>query len=92
MRELVYPDRVRTYSENGKLLKETEGKEILYQQDYDDRGRLIHMLDPGRQIEVKRTYDSQGAETTRVFKQGTLFYTEQTDKNNKLISFNEGEK
>lgn len=91
MRELVYPDRSRTYSEKGKLLKESEGKEILYQQDYDDRGRLIHILDPGRQIEVKRSFDPQGAETTRVFKQGTLFYTEQTDINNKLVSFNEGE-
>jgi hypothetical protein len=92
MRELVYPDRLRTYAESGKLLKETEGKEILYEQDFDERGRLTHILDPGRQIEVKRIYDAQGAETTQVFKQGTLFYTEQTDKNNQLVSFNEGEK
>jgi len=92
MRELVYPDRVRTYSEKGKLLKETAGNQIVFEQDYDDRGRLTHILNPGKQIEVRRTFDPQGAATTRVFKQGTLFYTEQTDKNNKLVSFNERDK
>jgi YD repeat-containing protein len=91
MRETISPDRVRIYSESGKLLKETEGKETLYQQDYDEQGRLVHIVDPAKQIEVKRTFDPQGDETTQVFKEGSLFYTEQTDKNNKLISFNEGE-
>ena len=91
MRETVYPDRVRTYAENGKLLKETVADDVVYEQTFDDQGRLIHLLNPSRQIEVKRVYDSQGGETTQVFKDGALFYTELVDQNNKLISFNEGD-
>lgn len=91
MRETVFPDRTRTYAESGQLLQEMEGKTLLYLRDYDDKGRLIHMIDPGRQIETKSTFDANGAETTQVFKEGILFYTTHIDENNKLISINEGE-
>jgi YD repeat-containing protein len=92
MREMFYPNRVRVYSETRKLLRETIGDEVVYQQDFDDQGRLIHLLDPSKGIEMKRTYDAQGAQVTQVFRKGILFYTEAIDRNNNLISFNEGDR
>ena len=90
VREFFYPDRVRIYSDDRKLLKETIANNIIYEQDFDNQGRLIHMINPAQQIEVKRAYDSQGGEITQVFKQGAIFYTETTDSNNNLLSFNKG--
>ncbi len=90
MRELFYPDHVRFYSDDRKLLKETVGNAVVYEQDFDDQGRLIHMINPSQHMEVKRIYNSQGGETTQVFKQGGLFYTETADNNNNLISFDKG--
>jgi hypothetical protein len=92
MREIVYPDRVRLYSEKGALLKETVGDTVIYERDYDKANRLIHVLNPGQQIEVKRTYNSKGGEITQVFKQGMLLYTETADNNNNLTSFDKGYK
>jgi hypothetical protein len=92
MREIVYPDRVRLYSEKGALLKETVGDTVIYERDYDKANRLIHVLNPGQQIEVKRTYNSKGGEITQVFKQGMLLYTETADNDNNLTSFDKGYK
>ncbi len=90
MREAFYPNKVRSYSETGKLLKEMVGNTVTYEQDYDAEGHLIHILNPAKQIEVKRSYDSQGVQTTHVYKNGALFYTEKIDTNNNLISFDKG--
>ncbi len=38
------------------------------------------------------TYDSGGDRTSQVFQHGALFYTEQINSNNKLVSLNEGDK
>ena len=92
LREAFYPDKVRLYSATGKLQKETIGNNVDYQQDFDDKGRVTHLVDPTQQLEVKRTFDLQGGQVTQVFKNGALFYTEQIDPNNKLVSINEGDK
>jgi YD repeat-containing protein len=92
MRELFYPNKTRVYADDGSLAKETIGDNVVYEEEYDDQGRVIHILNPTQQMEVNRTYDSQGAATTQVFKQGTLLFTETTDHNNNLVSLNEGDK
>lgn len=90
MREAFYPDRVRTYSETGRLLKETTGSKVTYEQDYDAQGHLVHIVNPAKEIGMKRTFDSRGSQITKVFKNGTLFYTETVDSNNNLVSFEKG--
>ena len=92
MREIFYPDKIRIYSENRQLLKETIGGRVDYEQDMDSQGRVVHIVDPVKELEVNKVYDAQGGQTTEVFKHGALFYTEKIDSNNKLISLNEGDK
>jgi hypothetical protein len=92
MRDFTAPGTVRELSEKGQLMKETVAGQVVYEQDDDDQGRLLHIFNPARQIEVKRTYDAQGGQTTQVFKAGALFYTEQVDHNNRLVSLDEGGK
>jgi hypothetical protein len=92
MREIFYPDKIRFYSEKRQLLKEMIGGRIDYEQDFDNQGRVVHIVNTAKDLEVKRTYDPRGGQTTEVFRHGTLFYTENVDSNNKLVSLNEGEK
>jgi hypothetical protein len=92
MREMFYPDKVRFYSEQRQLLKETIGGRVDYEQDFDSEGRSIHIVNTAKNLEVKTTYDSHGGQTTEVFQHGALFYTENVDGTNKLVSLNEGEK
>jgi hypothetical protein len=92
MRETFYPDKIRLYSENRQLLKETIGGRVDYEQDFDGLGRVVHIIDTPKDLEVKRIYDSRGGQTTEVFRHGALFYTESVDNNNKLVSLDEGEK
>jgi hypothetical protein len=90
LREVFQPDHVKFYSETRQLLKETIGDRVIYERDLDDRGRVVHIVDTVRDLEVKKVYDANGGQTTQVFRQGKLFYTEKIDSNNKLVSLNEG--
>jgi hypothetical protein len=92
MREIFYPDQVKIYSEDEELLKQTIGDQIVYEQDIDGQGRVIHIIDPTKGLEVKTTYNADGSHVSTVFQQGRLFYTETIDRSNKLVSLNEGGK
>ena len=92
MRETFYPDKIRFYSEKRQLLKEMIGGQVDYEQDFDSQGRLVHIVNAAKDLEVKRIYDPRGGQTTEVFRHGALFYTEYVDSNNKLLLLNEGQK
>ncbi len=92
MREIFYPDKIRTYSEQRQLLKETIGGHVDYEQDLDDQGRVVHTIDTTKNLEVTKSYDANGGQTTQVFRNAQLLYTEKIDSNNKLVSLNEGNK
>jgi hypothetical protein len=92
MRETFWPDTEKTFADTRQLLKETVGGQVVYEQDFDAQGRLVHLFNPAQAIEMKRTYDAMGGQTTQVFHAGALFYTEQVDHNNRLVSIDEGEK
>jgi hypothetical protein len=91
MREMFYPDVMKSYSEKNQLLKETVAGQVVYEQDLDSEGRVTHVVDTAKDLEIKMSYESGGGRTTQVFQKGALFYTEQIDGNNKLVSLNEGE-
>jgi hypothetical protein len=91
MREIFYPDEIKMYSETRQLLKQTIGGRVIYEQDLDSQGRVVHILDATKDTEVKMTYAADGSRTTQVFRHGALFYTEQIDRDNKLVSLNEGD-
>jgi hypothetical protein len=91
MREMFYPDVMKSYSEKNQLLKEIVAGQVVYEQDLDTEGRVTHVIDTPKDLEIKMSYDSNGGRTTQVFQKGALFYTEQIDGNNKLVSLNEGE-
>jgi len=92
MRETFYPDMVKSYSEENQLLKETVAGQVVYEQDLDEAGRVTHVIDATKDLELRMSYGAGGGRTTQVFQKGALFYTEQVDGNNKLVSLNEGEK
>ncbi len=92
MRETFWPDTEKTYSDKLQLVKETIAGKVIYEQDFDAQGRLVHLFNPAQAIEMKRIYNADGGQTTQVFRDGGLFYTEQIDHNNRLVSIDEGEK
>ena len=92
MRETFWPDMEKEFSDQRQLLKETIAGEVIYEQDFDAQGRLVHLFNPAQSIEMKRTYNPDGGQTTQVFRDGALFYSEQIDRNNRLVSLDEGEK
>ncbi len=89
MRETFYPDTVKMYAESRQMVKETVGGKVVYEQDVDALGRVVHIIDATRGVEVVKSYDAEGNQTAQVFQKRALFYTERIDKNNKLISFQE---
>ena len=91
MREIFSPDEMKTYSDQGQLLKETIAGQVIYEQDLDSQGRVIHVLDATRHLEVKTDYETDGSQKSQVFQQGKIFFTETIDRNNKLTSITEGE-
>ena len=92
MREMFYPDEMKIYSDKNELLKETIAGQVVYEQDIDSQGRVVRVVDQTRDLELKMTYDASGGRITQVFQRGAIFYTEQIDNNNKLVSLNEGDK
>lgn len=90
LREAFYPDMMKIYSPDQRLLKETIGGHVIYQRDVDSQGRVVRIVDATRDLEVRKTYDTAGGQTTQVFQRGALYYTEQVDRNNRLVSLNEG--
>ena len=92
MREIFSPDEMKMYSETRQLLKETIQGRTVFEQDLDSEGRVVHIVDSTKFLEVKRVFAADGGQTTQVFRKGTLFYTEQIDSQNKLVSINETNK
>jgi YD repeat-containing protein len=78
------------YSDQGQLLKETISGQVVYEQDLDSQGRVTHVIDTTRDLEVKTVYETDGSQNNEVFQQGKLFITERIDRNNKLTSITEG--
>jgi hypothetical protein len=89
LRESFYPDRVRYYADDRRLLKETVGGQVDYLQELDDRGRVVRTVDSAKGVEVRRNYDSAGGQTAQVFEQGKLMLTELIDPHNRLVSLEE---
>jgi len=92
MREMFYPAEVKIYSEARQLLKETIHGAVVYQQELDAQGRVVHIVDPTRGIEVKKIFHPDGSQIIEVSKNGTPFYTEQVDSQNRLVTLNENTK
>lgn len=92
MRETFYPDVVKMYTDGGQLTKETISGRVIYEQDFDDQGRVTYSSDTTKALEAKTVYDADGGQTSRVFRQGKLFYTEKIDRDSKLTSITEEDK
>jgi len=92
MREIFYPDTVKTYAENRYLIKEAVAGQVIYEQDLDSQGRVVRIIDATRAIEVKTHFDADGGQISEVFQQGKLSYAEKIDRNNKLTAITEGDR
>ncbi len=92
MREIFYPDTIKTYAENTELIKETVAGHVIYERDFDNQGRVAHVIDTTRAIEVKTHFEADGGQISEVFQQGKLSYAEKIDRNNKLTAITEGDR
>jgi hypothetical protein len=92
LQESFYPDVRKIYAEDQRLLKETIGGHLVYEQDLDSQGRAVHIVDAVKNFEVRTTYDAGGGQTSEVFQQGRFLYMENIDTKNKLTSLTEGDK